>query len=212
MQTIAALVVAVAALAAPPPAAAGPRFALASRLGVGVPLGDAAQGVRLGDATAAQLPLALEASWLATPALALGACGSWGYAFPGSGLRDACDRVGASCSAASFRTGVQAIWSFAPGAPRRPWAGAGLGYEWLSTDAGEARHVWRGWEWLFLQGGVEWKTGARTSLGPFLSAGIGRYGQQTIRSGGDVAVLEVADPGVHGWIQLGVRGALELGW
>jgi hypothetical protein len=209
MRTIPALGLSLAVLAAP--AAAGAQLALAARLGVGAPLGSAESGTPLSDGASAQIPLALEATWEVRPGLALGAYGSWGYALPGAGLRDACDRVDAGCSAAAIRAGVQAIWSFAPGAARRPWAGAGAGYEWLSAGAGESRHVWRGWEWLFLQGGVDFRTGARTSLGPFLSVGLGRYEQETLRSGGDVAVLEVADEAVHGWIQVGIRGAVELG-
>jgi len=62
-----------------------------------------------------------------------------------------------------------------------------------------------GFEFLNLQGGLDWKIGGKFSLGPFAMLSIGQYSNAEID--GDEAEIDEA---VHQWFQLGVRGRFDL--
>jgi hypothetical protein len=202
----AAIVLALGAL----PAAAAGQVRLGVRAGWAFPLGDAEAGVPLSDATSGQIPLQLEVSWVLGPRLALGAFGAYGIAFPGDGLRGACDAAGASCSAADVRAGLVATLSLAPGSAIEPWLGLSTGYEWLVQRAGTTTLAYHGWQWAAADVGAGWRAGPGARVGPVLSAGVGRFEAETLSSGGTSGGFGVVEPAVHGWITLSVRGAFDF--
>jgi hypothetical protein len=89
--------------------------------------------------------------------------------------------------------------------PLWPWIGAGLGYEWLrlSSSGGEeaVNGTLSGFEFVNLQGGVDFKPLDDTNfgVGPFLAFSLAQY--STAADGGDIR-----DKTLHEWLNLGVRG------
>ncbi|HSN92476.1 MAG TPA: hypothetical protein VLS93_14690 [Anaeromyxobacteraceae bacterium] len=200
-----------AAIAALPATAAGRgAVELGARMALALPFGDAEPGAPLADAVSGQLPVWLEVSYRFAPRLALGAFGSVAPGLPGDGLSGACDRTGSPCRSLGLRAGLQATFELRPGARPAPWIGLGAGVEWLRSSAGSTTHVWSGWEWATVQGGASWPVGGVGALGPFLAAGLGRYGRRAIAEGGGSAAFGVSDPAVHAWAQVGVRGTLRF--
>lgn len=199
------------ALAALPAGAAGRGpLELGARIALAVPLGDAEPGAPLADAVSGQLPVWLEVSYRLSPRLSLGAFGALAPGLPGEGLAGACDRTGSGCASLGLRAGLQAVIDLAPAARPSPWIGLGAGAEWLRSSAGSTTHTWSGWEWAMVQGGAAWPVGGKGALGPFVSAGVGRYERRAIAEGGGSATFVVSDPAVHAWVQVGVRGTLRL--
>ncbi len=96
------------------------------------------------------------------------------------------------------------------GAKNDPWVGAGLGYEILHGGGGSTTVIYRGWELLHLQGGLDFYTGRRAELGPFAMLSFGKY--TTVRDigpQGDVTA-DISQKAFHAWLQFGVQGELDL--
>lgn len=129
-----------------------------------------------------------ELGWLGSRAQALG-------------CSDATPSGSPACGARLVRIGLQVERFFAPPeASRRPWLGAGAGYEWLSLHGPATNPLGvptgrtiGGFELLRLSAGVD-AGGPRARLGPFLGLSFGRYHSS-----------EVARPEVHAWLLFGLR-------
>lgn len=203
--------VALAALLLPTAAAAqrGVGVELGARVAWASAFGSAAGHVPMSETIGWQVPIQADVLWSAER-FAAGIYGSWG---PGGFSGQAC-ADGAACSAQEARAGFQAFWRFPPWRSRAvAWAGAGLGWEWTSQRRERAglssTTSWNGPE-LALQGGVEWKLDRRFGIGPFALLGGGRYQRVSLGTPQDSGSAEIADPTLHGWIQLGVRGAFDF--
>jgi hypothetical protein len=197
-----------AALLVPASAAARPTLAL--RLAFAPALGEVARYVPMSEAVQAQVPLQADALWRLGP-FAAGAYASYGI---GQVPSDVCG-AGASCSAAAIRAGAQGLRAFSPlwREGPIPWAGAGLGWEWASQRrerlGAETETTWNGPE-AVLQAGAEWALGARLAVGPFVQLAAGRYLDVSVDTGEASASARIGDRAFHGWIHVGVRGALGL--
>ncbi len=128
----------------------------------------------------------------------------------GDDLED-CD----DCSARGYRLGLQVDYAFKTASAMRPWIGAGIGYEWLSisedTDGGDVTLSFSGFEFVNLQGGLDWRIGdSKFSIGPFAMLSIGQYSNASIDTplGDDEEGIE--DKKMHQWFQIGVRGRFDL--
>lgn len=178
-------------------------LALGARVGYGIPVGDAMSGVSLGDVASGQVPVQLDADWRFDRSWRLGLYAQYGF----TPVAGASCPAGADCSGRNLRLGVQGAYAFSAGAG--PWVGAGLGVEWqlatVSQAGVENRLRLFGLELLNLQAGWDFRPARSFSLGPFASFSVGQY--RTASSGGASQSLATA---VHGWLQLGVRGAFEL--
>ena len=204
--TLVAAVAAATALAPAVPARAGEEsgLSLGARVGYGIPLGDAMAGVSLGDVVSGQVSVQLDADWRFDRSWRLGLYAQYGFAT----LAAASCPAGATCSGQNVRFGVQTAYAFAAG-DSRPWVGAGLGVEWQAASVSQAGvdNELRlfGLEILNLQAGWDFRPAAGFSLGPFASFSVGQY--RTVTSGGASESLATA---LHGWLQLGVKGAFDL--
>jgi hypothetical protein len=199
-------VAAAMALALAPPARAGEEsgLSLGARVGYGIPVGDAMSGVSLGDVVSGLVPVQLDAAWRFDRSWRLGLYVQYGFAT----VAGAFCPGGASCSGQSLRFGADAAYAFAAGGTG-PWVGAGLGIEWqtakVSTGGFENELSLIGFEILNLQAGWDFRPAAALSVGPFAAFALGQY--QTATSGG---VSENLATALHGWIQLGVKGAFDF--
>ena len=196
------------------PALASAQVSLGARLGYGLAMGEVFEDVDQGDFLSGQLPLQLDLGYRVNPALTVGGYFAFGLGRVGDTYEEDCDFDGVDCTGRVYRLGIQLDYRFA-GPSATPWIGAGIGYEWASFEIEEGdaylRSSFKGFEFLNLQGGVEWKTSAQFSIGPFAMLSLARYASGEVESN----VLpegsgDIEDKSFHQWLQLGVRGRFDL--
>jgi hypothetical protein len=220
-------VAATPAVAEPAPA----RLHLALRTGFAVPFGSYARVRRtatfsdtdvnrLGDDTHGVVPLWFDVGYRFSPQLMAGVYFMYGLVLPkrapeGDPLGGGCPE-GADCFANGIRFGVQAQYSFAPGSFANPWLGLGLGYERISSELEGQLLAFRiasthgGPDLLHLQGGVDLHPAPALRIGPFASISGMRYTNCSAELAGEDVACSVSKGAWHGWLMVGVRGALEL--
>ena len=200
-------------------------FDLGLRLGYGIPLGSLADAAitvagtnftvnsELNDVISGQVPIWIDAGYRFTPNFMAGIYFQYGFGFvPSNGCPNGWD-----CSAQDIRFGLQAQYRFMPRESFDPWLGVGFGYEWLdrsfSFQGVDGTFTVHGWEFLNLQGGVDFKVADSFGIGPFLSFSLGEYSSYSA----DISGLGVAGSGsgdidntaLHEWLTLGVRGVFD---
>jgi hypothetical protein len=209
-------------------------FELGARLGYGVPMGkaeDEADG-DLSDGISGMIPLQLDVGYRVIPELSLGGYVMYGFGFTGDDISDACENaddvvgVTASCSTHDVRLGIQAQFHFLPRKKRDPWRGGGAGYEWLTFGVDisgggsevEVSATAKGFEFVNLQGGLDFKAARGLALGPFLSFSIGQYGETSSSCSGNACTGfdspssgDIENKALHQWLLLGIRGTFVVG-
>jgi hypothetical protein len=185
-----------------------PGFDLGLRLGYAVPFGDIDGTASLASQFSGGIPFVLEGGYRINRAFTVGALFQYAVlSVKDNGL--GCGN-GISCSGSVVRFGIEGIYHIPVTGQAAPWVGAATGYEWMNIDGtigdttmsiGE-----NGFEFLTLQGGADFRLAPQFSLGPFASFSFARYSSMT---GGGVSV-DIADPAVHEWLQIGVRGNFNL--
>jgi hypothetical protein len=208
MRKLLSVGVVVAALLAPASSRAGV-LTLGARTGISIGLGDVDGNsvfvppydeLSMGEWVPANIPFQFDLLLRLAPGFAFGGYVSAGAGFTG----DLCDDAGADCTAVLLRLGLQATYSF-PGRVS-PWLGAGFGHEWNMLDDGTDEYTFSGWEFLNLQGGVDFKLGGKFSLGPFAMLSIGEYDDFE----GQDLDFGVGEKVTHEWLTFGVRGKFDL--
>ena len=214
------------------PARAETRFELGARLGVGVPLGKAAEdGADMSEVVRAQFPLWVDLGIRADQVM-FGAYFQYGPGLLGSDIDDGCGDAeesleaadpdsDVSCHVRDIRLGLQLQYHV--GRPRKPdpWIGVGAGYEWLTVgfsaeDDDEEVSLetgGRGFEFLNLQAGIDFPLNDAVGLGPFLAFTVARYDSSHIECSGACGDLEsdsdeIDDKALHHWLMLGVHLSL----
>ncbi len=183
------------------PTASSAQLTLGARVGYGFAMGDVGGTLSMSDWVKSQVPLQLDALVRLTPAFGVGGYFSYGFGQTG----DACDFPGADCTARVTRVGAQATWSFV-GMRFLPWIGAGIGYEWNKLDDGTEEATFKGWEYLNLQAGGDYKVSDQLSVGPYVMFALGQYDE--VDDGG--ASVSIPDKKMHEWLSFGLRGKLDL--
>jgi hypothetical protein len=187
-----------------------PGFDLGVRLGFAIPFGDIDGSNGLAGTFSGAVPFVLEGGYRFNQQFTLGALFQYGFgqvkdtAFTGCG-------GGLSCSGSIVRFGIEGLYHLANPGAWAPWAGAAVGYEWMSVDVTGGGATFTesasGLEFLTLQGGADYRLAPQFTLGPFASFSIARYGtvSDSINGSGNID-----NPAVHEWLQLGVRGNFNL--
>lgn len=114
--------------------------------------------------------------------------------------------VNGNCSGSSYRTGLEVIGSLLPDGTFDPWAGVGIGYEWLASNVNGNDRMVRGMEWLNLQLGVDWRASRTFAIGPFVSLSVGRFGSESLGGVG----TDFNDMSTHNWLQAGLRTSFRF--
>jgi hypothetical protein len=205
---------ALAALLAP--AVASAQLSLGARVGYAFAMGKAVDedGGDLSDGVKGQIPIQIDVGYRLTPAFTLGGYFSAGYGIVGDAFSDDCDAADIDCSARVLRLGVQLDYAFKNVSPTMtPWLGAGIGYEWATLKgeqgSNEATESYSGFEFLNLQGGVDWKVG-QFSVGPFAMLSIAQYSDFDFESPAGDASGDIPNKSIHEWLQIGLRGRFDL--
>lgn len=206
-------------------------FELGARVGYGLPLGKADDNSDLSDGIKGMIPLQLDLGYRVTPAFSIGGYVMYGIGFAGDDISKACDAaegqpgVSASCTAHDIRLGIQAQYHFLPRKRLDPWVGAGLGYEWLTVGAdvsgggaeADVSTTGKGFEFINLQAGLDYKVSPALALGPFLSFSFGQYSDSSSSCSGNACMgfdstsQEIEDKAAHQWLLLGIRGTFVVG-
>lgn len=192
------------------------KFLLGLRVGYALPLGLIAKSAgenkneefALSDVVSGQIPIWLDAGYLLTPRLMLGAYGAYGF---GMVSGDIC-QTRVSCSAHDIRFGIQGQYHFSPYESFNPWLGLGIGYEILTAhfenDVGTAQATYRGFEFATLQAGVDFRAAESVGIGPFVNLSFGEY--TTAGTSQDDKTYNIDKKALHEWLTFGVRGAFRL--
>jgi len=188
-------------------------FEAGVRVGLAFPLGDISQDSALVDSIAWSVPLQVDAGARIGPAFV---GGYFSYAFGKAGSK--LDGL-SSKTASDVRVGFEVLWHFAPGSGVDPWAGVGVGYEWLNFSAPVGTSTVsvsvRGFEFVNAQFGLDFTLGSLFRLGPYVIANLAQYatgsGDITGAQGGTVSgTSDIQNKRLHGWISVGLRVALVL--
>jgi hypothetical protein len=193
------------------PAASHAQFTLGARVGYGFGLGDVADTttgpLEMSDWNEGQVPIQLDALFRLSPQLALGAYASYGFAVTG----DVCDELGADCDGSGVtRVGLQAIYTLATTGTLAPWFGVGAGYEWNTLDDGFNDVTYKGWEYLNLQAGGDFRVGQQFWVGPYVMFSLGQYSDVESEGVSGIFDEEIADEAMHQWLSFGLRGKFDL--
>jgi hypothetical protein len=183
-------------------------FQLGLRTGFGLPLG-------LSSIFNGQLPIWVDAGYRINPNFYVGAYFQYGIAFVNKS--DGCSSPGWSCSGSDIRFGANVHYHVLPAASFDPWVGLGFGYEFSnffsSHEGTTARLGFKGFEFVNLQVGGDYRLSRAFGVGPFASFSIGQYDFATEIVPGPSAMLlwgDVMDKAIHEWLVLGLRGVYDL--
>ncbi len=219
MKKLIAGLLAVAAIAIASPARADDTgFSFGLRAGYGLGMGDAVSGSALSDGISGTIPLWLDVNYRFTKNISAGAYFQYGLAFVNSNLDlgggATCSTSGISCSASQMRFGIEGFYNFMPDATFAPWVGLNVGYEIASMKAeagGVSQTVnFKGFEFVGLQVGGDYKVSPAFSIGPFLTFNLGQYSTMTISQTGQPDQEPTIQTAMHEWLQFGVKGTFNL--
>ena len=123
-----------------------------------------------------------------------------------------------SCSTSNVRVGAEAVYGFLPDSTFNPWVSVGSGWEWLNqtvdipstaTVAGSTQKLGlNGWEWFNVQVGADWNLSKMFAAGPYVGFFGGQYSSATDNTGS--RAIDSANRQFHGWMQLGLKGTVNL--
>lgn len=175
-----------------------PKLKLGLRLGYAVAEGDIVKDVNARKFATGQVPIGVDAGYLVTPHILVGLYGQYGIVQPGEFCLQ--------CTGRDLRFGVQGQYHMLPQAAVDPWFGLGTGYETLTFSNASGDYTVRGFEFLNLQGGADFKLARAMSMGPFLSATLSEYSHEAYANHDGA----IGGKALHTWLTLGVRGTLGL--
>jgi hypothetical protein len=205
------------------PAPAGPPesgFSFGVRAGYGVPLGRTSQGNDLARTFSGSIPLQLDAGWRFSPKVYAGLYFQFGPAQLDSRAKQGCDVNGVNCSANVLRFGADLVYTFVPRARLAPWAGVGLGLETATVKAAQAGQsvqiTFKGVEFAHLAAGLDFRLWPAVRVGPFADCTLAQFTSletpidPVSNQIGATRSIDIQQKTLHGWLQLGIRTAVDL--
>jgi opacity protein-like surface antigen len=196
-------------------------------------LGVVYQGVNLSDAASGALPILIDVGWRFLPQLYVGVYGQFAPVFLKT-YQATCP-AGVSCAAQDWRFGVEVDYHFPPRLQLDPYVGLGVGYEILQSSFHGSTNVPqvtaqgttlvpttfdesftdRGWEFVSLTVGVDWRFSSTFGVGLFLMGSVGEYDTET----GNILVttscgtqnppVPPIQPAAHELAFIGLRGSFN---
>lgn len=168
----------------------------------------------LSDTVSGRVPIWLNAGYRLNKNIYFGLFGSLGF---GVLPTNVCKNV--DCSADDLHFGVDGQWHFRPQTQLDPWVGIGVGYEMLflhQQSAGGSLDVkLRGFQFVNLQAGADYKVSRKLGIGPFAMGSLGQYSDIDSNlklSGGSPQVTSSSafTKTFHGWVSFGIRGEFDI--
>ena len=190
----------------------GAHLQLGLRLGFGFPLGEAQGSSSMSDSFLGQVPIQFDIGYKFSPKFVFGAYVQYGFVIwknasnPGDpGCPD-----GSSCSGGDVRLGVEGLYTFAPEASTRGWIGVGAGYEFFNGKVDDFSSQLRGWEYVNLQGGVDFATSPTAAIGPFAMFTVDSFDHFSVETPAGTNDGSVFNTSNHEWLIIGIRGTSDL--
>lgn len=176
--------------------------------------------VPLATFTNSMVPIQGDLAFWIHPQILVGSYFQYGIGIRNEGNTVACQDTGFTCSAGAVRIGGQAQFHFTPEHWMDPWLGLGMGAEWLSETVAQGADsqmvMLGGFEFLQLQGGLDFRPVEGVRLGPYLGLSFAQSGgiQQITRDASGTTTREESfasnETRVHEWLMVGVKGACTL--
>ncbi|HEX9052257.1 MAG TPA: hypothetical protein VF841_17140 [Anaeromyxobacter sp.] len=161
-----------------------------------------------------RVPMQIDAMFRLNPGFALGAYASVAPGVPGGDLSTNCDTGGITCTALVTRIGLQGTYSFRVATRVVPWVGAGFGYEWNSVKMEQGGYsvktTFKGWEWLNVQGGVDFRIGRIFSVGPYALLSFGQYDKGEVSGSFGTGSGSITSKTTHEWFDVGARAKFDF--
>jgi opacity protein-like surface antigen len=200
--------------ATPPSPFERPGLDLGLRLGYALPFGKTDGNDNLGDGLSGAVPIVLEAGYRLNANFTVGALFQYGIAQVKENMTTNCGGA-ISCSGSVIRLGVEGIYNFNLDTPLTPWVGLGTGYEWMSislSSGGQSGSASaRGFEFVTLHAGGDYRLMPQLALGPFVSFSLAQYSSATAEAPGFPSMtMDLTDKKMHEWLQIGVRGKFGI--
>ncbi len=202
------------------PSASPTGLELGVRTGYALPMGQATgtSGDNLSNTVDGQLPFWLDVGYRLSPELYIGGFLQFAVIFPHSGSSQSitCGQNGVSCGGNDIHAGIDLHYHFLPNTSFDPWAGVGIGYEWMNLNASQggasAGMQVAGWQFVNFQLGGDYKIAPNLGVGPFVMLSLGQYDSYSYS--GAAASLGNGDfqnKALHEWLTFGVRGTYDIG-
>ncbi len=190
------------------PAASG--FEAAIRSGVIFPTGDALKDTKLTDYVGLAFPIWGDIGYRFGGKYFIGASVLYAFGTLGDLYKGNCSVSGISCSVGGLHVGPEFQFHPVGRAPIDPWIGAGFGYEWSSTrvsgNGGSATVTLQGWNFLQVEGGVDFALGSAFRLGPFVAFFLGQFDKSTVSSSqGASQSFDITNKALHYYFTLGAK-------
>ena len=182
---------------------------VAMRIGVGLPLGnvDGVPGDRLDQTISPAVPLWLDLGWRFAQHWFAGGYAAFAPGGLGSALTFGCS----ACTVHDTRLGAEVQYHLLPDLSLDPWIGGGIGYEWLGIDGPTSGVGTSGWEFLNLQGGLDYRLSTLIHVGPFAAFSLGQFDTASSSSpsvSGSSNAFRNKAP--HQWLFLGLRLVFDV--
>lgn len=182
------------------------------RVGYALALGDVQSGTSFNDFSKNMVPLQVDLGYRIDGNWFAGAYFQYGF----TGIKDpVCDNSGVDCSSHDFRFGIEGQYHLMPSAVIDPWVGLGVGYEFyhLNTSASgtEASETLRGWEFVNVSLGADYKLAPSLGVGPFIGLSVGEFTDASLSvTGLPDQSGSIDDKAVHLWLTFGMRGVFDV--
>lgn len=175
----------------PAPGLAG-HFLLAPGLGLDLALGDVSKDQPQSDVLASPgLGLTLDAGFGVARSVAIGVWADFALHAPGDNTCQANatkPNMVSDCILTVFGVGPEVVYFVPSSGGSRPWLGGGFGYRWLRVEqkdsaggfAAARTQTVSGWEWIRLQGGIDFRLSNHVWIGPFAAFSLGSYSDYSI--------------------------------
>jgi outer membrane protein W len=209
-------------------------LALGLRLGYSLPMGKEGEVVlpgatasgsgNLSDDFKGRIPIWIDAGYRINPQIYVGAFFQYGFLSVNTDRNAACTQ-GIDCSTHDIQVGANLHYHILPDSSFDPWLGAGLGYEWVSLSAkgtvtvpglgslsSDQSLLVKGFQFLNLQAGGDFKATPDFGVGPFISFSMGQYSSYSMTDNTTSQSVsgDLQNKGMHEWLTFGVRGQFNL--
>lgn len=195
-----------------PLARADQQIAINFRGGAAKAWGDAAREEPMSDTVEWAFPLQGDLAFRFTKHIGVGAYLRYAPITLPDAAKNLCNATGTSCSAHDLAFGALGEYRFGERLDGGGWLGAFLGYELLKSQTGTGSQKVTGTMSGFeagLQAGYDFTLAALT-IGPFVHAGLGRFGSAKSETGGQTTSQGVSGKTIHGWYGVGIRVGILL--
>lgn len=181
-------------------------------LGVARPFGATQSGARVTDETFGAATVGVDVAYRVSRLVGVGVAGSYGAGIPTlcATASDCLSSLGSSIALRAFvRFSLPTFGSV------RPYASAGLGWEWwtsrLADEGAEASRSYHGPLWLSGELALPFSLSRRLTLGPALGFGLGTFLATSLSTTAGMYEGSPQDAAVHGWVSLTARLAFVFG-